>query len=144
MRLAEATIDIAATPARTFELFTTEDGLCQWMARTASVDLRPGGAWRWVHEDGAACSGEYIDVEPPERLSFTYGWESGRFDDVPAGSTRVDVAFEPIEGGTRVTVRHAGLVGDRPERHTVGWTHFLGVLRTVAESQPRLDHEGSR
>ncbi len=128
MKLAEAEIEIAAPPAAVFALFTTESGLCRWMAAEASVDLRPGGAWRWVHDDGNACSGTYLAVEPPERVSFTYGWESGELADVPPGSTQVDVTFEPTAVGTRVRVAHAGLADRLATRHAAGWAHFLGEL----------------
>jgi uncharacterized protein YndB with AHSA1/START domain len=133
IRLAEAAIEIAAEPGVVFDLFSTEVGLCRWMADEASVDLRPGGAWRWVHDNGNACSGEYLDVDPPSRLAFTYGWENGEFADVAPGSTRVDVTFEPFDGGTRVVVEHAQLVGDRIAQHQQGWTHFLGRLAATAE-----------
>ena len=132
MRLANATIDIAAAPDAVFELFTTEQGLVRWMASEATIDLRPGGRWRWVHDNGDASAGEYLEIEPPDRLAFTYGWESGPLDDVPPGSTRVDVSFEPIPVGTRVTIVHAGLPVTHVERHAAGWAHFVGVLAAVA------------
>lgn len=136
MDLVDVTVDVAAEPSAVFELFTTESGLCEWMAAEASVDLRPGGAWRWVHDNGNACSGEYVEIEPPDRLAFTYGWESGEFSDVAPGSTLVVVEFEPTERGTRVAVRHRGLVGDRAANHIAGWTHFLGRLAELQRGGP--------
>lgn len=137
--LANATIDIGAEPAVVFDLFTTEEGLVRWMAKEASVDLRLGGAWRWVHDNGDASAGEYLEIEPPTRLAFTYGWESGPFEDVAPGSTRVDVTFESIEIGTRVTIAHAGLSIAHRERHAAGWGHFLGVLAEVCSGRPAPD-----
>ncbi len=137
MRLVDTTIDIAAPPERVFDLFTTVDGLCRWMAVEAAVDLRPGGAWRWVHDNGDACSGRYLVVERPRTLSFTYGWESGRFADVSPGSSRVDVRFEPSGGGTQVTLRHTGLPSDRADPHEHGWNHFLGRLATTGGREHR-------
>ncbi len=139
MMLANATIDIDARPEAVFELFTTERGLVRWMARDASIDLRPGGAWRWVHDNGAATSGTYLEIEPPTRLAFTYGWESGEFADVEPGTTRVDVTFEPIDGGTRVTVAHAGLPARHVDRHAAGWSHFLAVLAAVSTGDVNPD-----
>lgn len=132
MKLADATIDIAADRDAVFELFTTESGLTRWMAREATIDLRPGGRWRWVHDNGDASSGEYLEIEPPSRLSFTYGWESGMFDDVGPGTTRVEVTFASIDDGTRVTIVHAGLPATHVERHAAGWSHFLSVLADVS------------
>lgn len=136
MKLADAEIEIAASPEAVFALFSTGAGLERWMAAEATVDLRPGGDWRWVHTDGSACSGTYLAIEPPDRLSFTYGWESGRFADIAPGSTRVDVTFEPTAIGTRVRVVHAGLGAVHAERHAAGWTHFLGELASLVTHQP--------
>ena len=139
MILANASIEIAASPAAVFDLFTTVDGLERWMARDVSVDLRPGGSWRWTHDNGDTSSGEYLEIEPPSRLAFTYGWESGALTDVPPGSTRVDVSFEPIETGTLVTIAHAGLPVAVVERHAAGWTYFLSVLRDVCTGEQAPD-----
>lgn len=136
MMLANASIEIAARPDEVFEMFTTEAGLRRWMAREASVDLRPGGAWRWTFENGDASAGEFLEIEPPDRLVFTYGWESGPFADVGPGTTRVDVTFEQVDGGTLVTVDHAGLPVTHVERHAAGWRYFIGVLADVCAGQP--------
>lgn len=132
MKLAEATIDIDAPPGEVFDLWSTEHGLCSWMAAEASLDLRPGGAWRWVHDNGAASSGEYVTVDPPDTLEFTYGWESGPMTEVAPGSTTVRVTFAAIESGTRVRVEHRGLDPQLVERHLGGWSYFLGLLADTA------------
>ena len=132
MRLADTSIEVAAPREVVFDLFTASDGLEQWMATVAQVDLRRGGAWRWVHDNGDVCSGEYLLIDRPRRLSFTYGWESGRFADIEPGSTRVDVEFEPNGNGTRVVLRHGGLAGAAVDQHRTGWEHFLGRLAAVA------------
>lgn len=130
--LAEASIHIEAPQREVFDLFTTEHGLCSWMAREATVDLRPGGRWRWVHDDDVAASGEYVEVDPYRRVSFTYGWETGPFADMAPGSTTVEVQFEPTDSGTQVTVTHTGVPEAFREAHLGGWTFFLGLLADVA------------
>jgi len=48
----------------------------------------------------------------------------------PGGPTTVSYLLEPIDGGTRVTVRHSGFTG-RPEScdgHAEGWQRVLGWL----------------
>lgn len=118
-----------------FELFTTESGLCSWMAKEAVVDLRPGGRWRWVHDNDVAASGEYVEVDPYGRVTFTYGWESGPYADMGPGSTTVDVRFDPTDSGTRVTVTHTAVPEAFREAHVGGWTYFLGVLADVAHGR---------
>ena len=132
IRLADASIHIGAPQAAVFDLFTTAQGLCSWMAKDAVVDLRPGGQWRWVHDNDVAASGEYVEIDPCDRVVFTYGWESGPYADVGPGTTLVDVRFEPTDAGTTVTVRHSGLPDAHVAAHAGGWSYFLGVLASVA------------
>lgn len=141
MLLASATIEIEADQASVFDLFTTETGLCRWMAKEASVDLRPGGAFRWVHDNGVAAAGEYTAVDPHDRVSFTYGWEDGPYAEMGPGASSVEVSFDAIATGTRVTVEHSGVPSAFVEAHEGGWTYFLGLLAAVANG---TDLDGER
>ena len=132
MKSAEASIESAADRQAVFDLWATEDGLCSWMAAEATLDVRPGGAWRWVHDNGAASSGRYVTVDPPDVLEFTYGWESGPITEVTPGSTTVKVTFEDVPAGTRVRVEHTGLTAALAERHLGGWNYFLPLLADAA------------
>lgn len=70
-----------------FEAHTSPEHLPQWMLRpgwsmpVCEIDLRPGGAWRyvWRGPDGneLAMSGVYKEVAPPERLFSTESWGDG-------------------------------------------------------------------
>lgn len=130
--LAEASIHVEAPQRDVFDLFTTADGLCSWMAKEAAIDLRPGGRWRWVHDNDVASSGEYVDIDPYDRVTFTYGWESGPYAEMAPGSTMVEVRFEPSRSGTEVTVTHTGVPDAFRQPHVGGWTYFLGVLAAIA------------
>lgn len=130
--LAEASIHIEAPQREVFDLFTTAQGLCSWMAKEASVDLRPGGRWRWVHDNDVASSGEYVEVDPYGWVTFTYGWESGPHAEMVPGSTMVEVRFEPTDSGTEVTVTHSGVPDAFRAAHLGGWTYFLELLATLA------------
>ncbi|MGB3184987.1 MAG: SRPBCC domain-containing protein [Ornithinimicrobium sp.] len=139
MLLASAATDVEADQATVFELFTSEAGLCRWMAKEATVDLRPGGSFRWVHDNGVAAAGEYLTVEPPGRVSFTYGWEDGPYAELGPGASTVDVRFEALGEVTRVTVEHSGVPGDFVQAHQEGWTHFLGLLTDVSRGVGAAD-----
>ncbi len=132
MILAECDRLIAAPIDVVWDLVTTADGLMSWMAESATVDLEPGGTITWRHDNGEVVAGEVREVVPMRRFVFTYGWASG-FLPVPPGSTTVTVEFEAAADATRVSISHAGLDAAMAERHTVGWTHFIGRLATTAE-----------
>ncbi|SHF63234.1 SRPBCC family protein [Streptoalloteichus hindustanus] len=52
-----------------------------WTMPVCEIDLRPGGAWRyvWRREDGSEMemTGQYREVAPPERLVNTESWGEG-------------------------------------------------------------------
>jgi len=68
----------AAAPAQVFEAWTQPEQLAEWWdptgarLRACEVDLRPGGAFRFVNSGHSLpFAGEYLTVEPPGRLVFT-------------------------------------------------------------------------
>jgi uncharacterized protein YndB with AHSA1/START domain len=130
-----ARVEITVPPDRVFCALTTEELTKWWGAegqyRTTkfSIDPRPGGQWRTdgVGADGTSfhVGGEVVEIDPPHRLVQTWksSWDKGT-------PTTVSYLLEPVDGGTRVTVRHFGFAG-RPEScddHTEGWQHVLGWL----------------
>jgi uncharacterized protein YndB with AHSA1/START domain len=89
--------------------------------------------------DGVEAAGEFVEVDPPRRLVFTWGWTHD--DAVAPGSTRVVVTLEAENGGTRVVLRHHGLP-DEPQltHHREGWELYLGRLAVrVAGGDPGAD-----
>ena len=92
-----------------FKAYTTPEMVSQWWGQRGSttivdkLDLRPGGAWRYIQRDADgneyAFNGEYREVTPPERLVNTF-----EFEPMP-GHVIVDTAtFEDVDGKTKVTV----------------------------------------
>jgi uncharacterized protein YndB with AHSA1/START domain len=71
-----------APPARVFEAMTRPEHVKRWWGRlgegysvpVCEIDLRPGGAWRFVnrHPHGEATFyGEYREIVAPDRLVYT-------------------------------------------------------------------------
>ncbi|MFL6660975.1 MAG: SRPBCC domain-containing protein [Rhizobacter sp.] len=131
-----ASVDIGVPPERVFAALSTDDVITWWgddtMYRTTEwkADVRAGGTWRssGVGADGAAFSvgGEYLEVDPPRKLVQTWvpDWDD-------AGPTRLTYLLEPIEGGTRLTVRHEGFDAAHAAScrdHAAGWERVLGWL----------------
>lgn len=130
-----ASVEIAAPPERVFRAVSSDDITRWWgsadMYRTTkwSGDLRVGGAWvaEGVGADGTEFSvrGEYVEIDPPRKLVQTWraAWDGDH-------TTTITYRFEPIEGGTRVTVRHEGFAErfDSCRGHANGWERVLGWL----------------
>jgi uncharacterized protein YndB with AHSA1/START domain len=106
---------VAASPERTFEVFTAQIGLW-WRPSTLFVTARrepgrlvfeggAGGRLVEIYPDGAVFEiGRILVWEPGAHLSLT--WRQAGF--APDQSTRVDVRFEAVGSETRVTVEHSG------------------------------------
>jgi uncharacterized protein YndB with AHSA1/START domain len=101
------------------------------MGDRATLEAVPGGAYRISMRDGVAAAGEFVEVDPPHRVVFTWGWTRGFA--VAPGSTRVVVTLEEDGGGTRVVLRHHGLPSEEElENHRKGWSLYLDRLETRA------------
>jgi uncharacterized protein YndB with AHSA1/START domain len=129
-------VHIAAPREMVHRYFTDPDRLVAWIGITAELEPRPDGTFRFEVAPGEFCSGRYIEVDPPRRVVFTWGWESPAIP-VPPGSTRVEVDLHDAGGGeaTRLVLTHHGLRADAYDLHDDGWRSFLARLRAAAEGR---------
>jgi glutathione S-transferase len=114
--VVKAEIEIVAAPERVFHALTDPSELAAFwgsddMYRTFDwkIDLRAGGKWsalaRGADGTDMTVDGEYIEVDPPRLLVFT--WRPS-WDDYAV--TRVRYDLEPTAIGTRLRVTHTGFV----------------------------------
>ena len=126
-RPVECSVTVEATPETVFPFFTDPSKIVAWMGERATLSPEPGGLYR-VELPEYTIRGEFVAVEAPKRVVFTWGWEH---EDtlVRPGSSTVEVELEPVAAGTRVLLRHHKLAGEAAEQHAVGWSHYLERLR---------------
>jgi uncharacterized protein YndB with AHSA1/START domain len=109
----------------------TEDG---WETSEAELDLRVGGAVRVAMRDpkkGAEYGGggTYTEVEPPNRLAFTWTWDGD------TRQTLIEIDFEESDGATTVRFTHSGLKDEETLRdHEDGWTKMFNRLGGMLEA----------
>jgi uncharacterized protein YndB with AHSA1/START domain len=123
-------ISIAARPETVFEFFMDPDKMVRWKGRTAKLEPTPGGIYRVEINDRAVARGEYVEVDPPRRVVFTWGWEGG--GPVPPGTSTVEIDLTPDGEGTLLRLTHRDLPEEEVEQHADGWGHFLPRLATAA------------
>ena len=127
----EVSVHIAARPETVFPYFTDPERYVRWMGTSATLVAVPGGSYRVGIRDVVEAAGEFLEVDPPHRVVFTWGW-TDRFAVAP-GTTRVEVTLTEEDGGTRVVLRHHGLPGEELcEQHRSGWETYLPRLAVVA------------
>ena len=132
--LVERELTIAAKPETVWEFLVDADKLARWMCTVALLDLRPGGLYQVEVISGNIARGEFVEVDPPRRLVFTWGWEPGGMDtDVAPGSSTVEFELEPAAEGTTLRFAHSGLPSTKAlESHAHGWDHYLARLGVAA------------
>jgi uncharacterized protein YndB with AHSA1/START domain len=118
---------------RVFAAWLDAASLAQWMRpagmtdATAEVDPRVGGKFRVVMARGPEQyehTGEYLVIEPPRRLSFT--WISQATDHRP---TSVTIELFEREGGTELVLTHRQLPSSQIESHRSGWSDIVRELQ---------------
>jgi uncharacterized protein YndB with AHSA1/START domain len=128
-------LQIDASPETVWEFLVDPDKATRWMGLSATFEARPGGVYRCDVIPGHTASGEFVELDPPRRLVFTFGWEPGEDGPsaVPPGSSRIEIQLEPDGAGTRLTFTHRDFPGPgAAKQHEVGWDHYLGRLVTAA------------
>ncbi len=129
--VVELSMRLGARPDQVFPYLIEPDRYVRWQGIKAELDPRPGGVFRVWMDANTIASGEYVEVEPPHRVVFTWGWEGDQ--GIPPGSTTVVVTLEADGEGTLLSLRHTGLPdGDASAMHDEGWRYFTGRLVLVA------------
>jgi uncharacterized protein YndB with AHSA1/START domain len=132
-------IFIEAAPEEIFPYLTQSGKYVLWMGLSAQLDPRPGGIYQVDPNTRDIILGEFIEVVPPRRIVFTWGWKEPGHP-IPAGSTRVCIELTPQSGGTLLRLVHRNLPPPSRERHEMGWSHYLIRLKTViAKGDPGPD-----
>jgi len=101
------------------------------------VDLREGGSYRFTMQppDGEAfhLSGDFLQVHPPERLSFTFRWDEPDPDD---RETVVVLSLHSVRSTTRLALSQGRFATEaRLELHRNGWADSLEKLDVVLRSR---------
>lgn len=125
-------IYIEAAPEIVFEFLTDPKKMIRWMGLTVDIDPRPGGIYRLDPNGRDVIRGTYIEVVPNSRIVFTWGFE-GTGHAIDAGATMVEITLQPKDNGTQLRLVHRELPPEMREKHTHGWDHYLGRLKSVTE-----------
>ncbi len=135
---AERVFDAWLDPALAAKwLFATPAGE---MVR-AEVDPKVGGKWTFVDRrngEEVMHTGEYLEIDRPKRLVFTFGVPKFSPDFV-----RVTVEIEPQEKGCELRLTQEGTKSEWANRAQDGWTNMLDCLsanlgdeRAIANRKP--------
>ena len=132
---------IPAPRERVFAAWLDPKSLAQWMrpggATEASVEVDPkvGGRFRIVMIEGPKRyehTGEYLVIEPPERLEFTWISQATQLK-----ATVVSIDFLEREAGTELVLTHRRLPPTQVGSHQAGWTDIMRKLEALSDTGPK-------
>ena len=137
------TIEVRVDSARAFAIFTEEIGAWyragRWSwndpTRAVGIRLEPGVGGRWIEVWDAATGegyelGRVLVWEPGERLVVTY-----RNVYMAPGDTEIDVRFEALLSGTRVTLHHRGVRRMSEVQRANAWVNFMAWFGDYADDR---------
>ena len=128
----------AARPA-VFRAFSEPVELRKWWGPAGfavpSLEFEPraGAGYRIEMQppdaDAFFLTGQFREVEPPARLSFTFAWEDPHPDDV---ETLVELSFEDVGESTEVGLTQGSFkTEERRALHTDGWGDSFDKLERL-------------
>ena len=101
-------IVIQAPPGKVWRWCAAQEMLRRWISSNLEIDLRVGGAYRFLGPDDKTwISGTVLELEPERRLSLSW-LEEGSGWLHPA---RLLITLSATDAGTRVTLIHDGFEG---------------------------------
>jgi uncharacterized protein YndB with AHSA1/START domain len=138
LNVVEQTVRISARPETVWKYWTDPQRMGDWWGVAADLDPRQGGVCRVEMDGGYVMLGEYLVIQPYERLVFSFGWEpTGDAPSIAPGGSRVEVSLIEDAGDTILTLRHTGIPDGFAELHASGWSNVLPLLVAAAEGGRR-------
>jgi uncharacterized protein YndB with AHSA1/START domain len=130
---------VPASREAVWKALTEPDELARWWGPAGfttpgiELDLRPGGAYRFAMRPPEGepfhLSGEFTEVEPPSRLTYTFVWEPPNPDD---RETLATISLGEAGDSTKVTlVQGSFATHERLALHRDGWTESLEKLAAL-------------
>lgn len=140
----------AATPRAVFRAWTDPKLIVKWFGPepgsllSADVDLRVGGAWRFVMRDDdwgrMGFEGEYLEIDPYTRLVLSWSkFSTGTGSKDARSRSRVEIKLAEQGTGTKIHITHSAIQGrDMRTGFAGGWAHGMENLKELLATQDAL------
>src|SRR5207253_1392860 len=129
----DRTVTIHAVPETVFRFFTDSARWASWWGAGSTIDAKPGGRVYIKHPGGIESAGEVLEIRPPRKLVFSYGFVSGK--PIPAGASRVTIELEPDRAGTRLHLKHELADESTRDEHEQGWRFQLSLFANAVSNE---------
>jgi uncharacterized protein YndB with AHSA1/START domain len=134
---------LPARRALVFKACTEPGELAKWWgprgftAPSVEIDLRVGGSYRIAMQPPDAdlfyLSGEFVEIDPPTRLAYTFRWEDPDPDD---RELVVTLSLGDLGESTELVVTQRAFATEgRRQLHEQGWIDCLDRLETLMSGE---------
>jgi uncharacterized protein YndB with AHSA1/START domain len=136
---------LRAPPERVYRAFLDADALSKWLppngftGKVHQMDARVGGKFRmsftnFTTQQSHAFGGEYIELSPNERISYTDTFEDPNLP----GTMKTTVSLRAVSFGCEMNVVQEGIPEAIPaEACYLGWQDSLTLLTKLVEAEIR-------
>ncbi len=126
-----------------FQAWTDPEHLAKWWGPATvdvthcDMDMRVGGRYRtcMTSPDGEEhwTQGEYLEIDPPEKLIFTWAWEIDGDPNNTTNVTTVTIKLSELDDGqTNLVMIHTGFdTEEGRDNHNGGWSSSLECLAAM-------------
>lgn len=129
----DRTITIRARRETVFCYFTDSLRWAKWWGAGSMIDPEVGGKVFVRHPNAVEAAGEVVEIDPPSRIVFTYGFASG--EPIAVGASLVTVTLEDDAEGTRLNLHHQFADPEARDHHVQGWRYQLSVFSNVVAAE---------
>jgi uncharacterized protein YndB with AHSA1/START domain len=129
----ERTVLIGAPRELVFQFFADSSRWARWWGAGSTIDAQPGGRVYIRYPNGVEALGKVLESVPPERISFTYGYASGK--PVPPEASRVIIRLEAEGSSTRLHLRHEFTEATARDEHVQGWRFQLSLFSNLVADE---------
>ncbi|MEO7997104.1 MAG: SRPBCC domain-containing protein [Gemmatimonadaceae bacterium] len=129
----DRTVVIEAARETVFRFFTDDTRWAKWWGAGSTIDPQVGGKVYIRHPGNVEVMGEVVEISPPNRLVFTYGYGSGT--PFGPGGSRVTIQLEPEGAGTRLHLVHDFPEEEARNHHVQGWRYQLSLFGNVVADE---------
>lgn len=127
---------LPAPAERVFAACLDPEALAEWWGPAGftsprvELDVREGGPYRITMQppegDAFHLRGEFVEIDPPRRLAYTFEWEEPDPDDQ---LTEATLSFQDHREGTKLVLDQGPFRTEaRRALHETGWTETLERL----------------
>lgn len=141
---------INTEPATVWKFMSDQQRFLSWMASVPGMptpsgsrfEPTPGGVLHIVFPNGGAAKGSVVEVDPPRKMVFTWGYEPDvAKTGLRAGTTRVEIVIRAVDDGTQVTLTHSGPMSEELAKgHEAGWRHALAQFAVQSAMEGHQAH----